>query len=91
MDYQQLIETMTPDIHRALRRAVELGKWPDGRALSEQQRALCMEAVLAWEARHLPEERRVGYIDHGSKAQAQRCGGGAEPKAELKWVEPDHD
>lgn len=88
MDYQQLIETMTPDIHRALRRAVELGKWPDGRVISAEQRALCMEAVIAWEARHLPEEQRVGYIDRGSKAEGELCGDSdaATEADHLKWV-----
>lgn len=88
MDYQQLIETMTPDIHRALRRAVELGKWPDGRVISAEQRALCMEAVIAWEARHLPEEQRVGFVDRGSKAEGELCGDShaATETDHLKWV-----
>lgn len=88
MDYQQLIDNMTPDIHQALRRAVELGKWPDGRAVSDEQRALCMEAVIAWEARHLPEEKRVGYIDRGSKAEGEMCGDSdsASGTDQLKWI-----
>lgn len=86
MDYQQLIDSMTPAIHQALRRAVELGKWPDGRALTDEQRGLCMEAVIAWEARHLPEEQRVGYIDRGTKAEGELCD---DPKPEndtLRWI-----
>lgn len=87
MNYQQLIDNMTPDIHRALRRAVELGKWPDGRVISAEQRSLCMEAVIAWEARHLPEEQRVGYIDRGSKAEGEMCSDSDEAGHDhLKWV-----
>lgn len=68
MDYQQMIETMTPELYRSLRRAVELGKWPDGRQLSAEQKQHAMQAVIAWGQRYLPESERVGYIDKGHKA-----------------------
>ncbi|WP_372750102.1 DUF1315 family protein, partial [Litorivivens sp.] len=29
-----MLKAMTPEIHAALKRAVEIGKWPDGRRLS---------------------------------------------------------
>lgn len=46
-----------------LRRALELGRWPDGRPLDARQREICLDAVLTWEARHLPPEQRTGYIE----------------------------
>ncbi len=89
MDYEQLISGMTPDIHAALKRAVEIGKWPDGRLLSADQRALCMEAVINYEHRHLPEQDRVGYIDRGDKREGETCGErpvpGADSATPLKW------
>ena len=72
-DYNSTIAAMTPDIHQRLRRAVELGKWPDGSSLSDEQKATCMEAVIAYEAANLPEQQRVGYIDRGSKAAEAAC------------------
>ncbi|EEF23830.1 conserved hypothetical protein [Ricinus communis] len=74
MDYQQLIANITPDVHASLKRAVEIGRWPDGRRLTDEQRALCMEAVIAYEAAHVGETDRVGYIDRGSKAEGEVCG-----------------
>ena len=71
MDYQQLINAMTPDLYRRLRRAVEVGKWPDGQALTPEQRESALQAVIAWGEKHLPEEERVGYIDRGHKAGDQ--------------------
>ncbi len=68
MDYQQLIANMTPETFRSLRRAVELGKWPDGRSLTREQRETCLQAVIAWGERNLPPERRVGHIDKGHKS-----------------------
>ncbi|QFU76398.1 DUF1315 family protein [Halioglobus maricola] len=67
MDYQQMIENMTPELYTNLRRAVELGKWPDGNPVTPEQRANAMQAVIAWGEQHLPAEERVGFIDKGHK------------------------
>lgn len=56
----QLINNMTPEIHHSLRTAIELGKWQDGSRLSSEQLAHCMEAVILYEAKHLPEAERIG-------------------------------
>jgi len=63
MSFEQLLEVMTPEIHTAMKTAVELGKWPDGRRLSGQEREACLQAVIAYDAKHLPETARVGYIN----------------------------
>jgi len=82
MDYRKLIESMTPEIYRSLRRSVELGKWPDGRPLSPEQRRETMQAVIAWGKLHLPEAERVGYIDKGHK-DGDKCD---DPQdTPLKW------
>ena len=67
MDYLDLVETMTPEVYSRLKRSVELGKWPDGRPLSREQRETCMQAIIAWGDKHLPAEERVGFIDKGHK------------------------
>jgi hypothetical protein len=88
MDFEQLVNNITPDIYRNLKRAVELGKWPDGRLLSQQQKELCMEAVINYEHHHVAEIERVGFIDRGSKSEGEVC----EDKSDsddhatpLKW------
>ena len=63
MDVQQLLSSLTRDIYRGLKRAVELGKWPDGNRLSAEQRQLCMQAMIAYEQKHLPPEQHTGYIE----------------------------
>ena len=79
-----MIEAMTPDVYQRLKTAVELGKWPDGRALTPAQRQETLQAVIAWGEHHLPPEDRVGYIDRGHKS-GQVCDDGApEP---LNWKE----
>lgn len=73
MDFQNLIARMDANTCAALKRAVEIGKFPDGRRLTDEQRALCMEAVLAWEMRHLPSDQHTGHIDRGSKKDGDVC------------------
>ncbi|WP_372965259.1 YeaC family protein [Marinobacter sp.] len=69
MTYDELIERLDPAVYRNLRQAIELGKWPDGRAISQEQRAICLEAVIFYENKHnIPEQERVGYLDRGEKA-----------------------
>ncbi|MDX1633808.1 MAG: DUF1315 family protein [Marinobacter sp.] len=64
MTYDELIERLDPAVYQSLKRGIELGKWPDGRPVTKEQRAICMEAVLYYERKHdIPEEQRVGYID----------------------------
>lgn len=86
MNVEQMLNAMNPDIHAALKRAVEIGKWPDGRVLTDEQRALCMEAVITYDARFVSAAERVGYIDRGSKADGELCDD--TPQASiLKWAD----
>ena len=85
MEYQQLVDQLTPELVERFRTALELGRWPDGRPVTDEQKAHCMQAVIAYEARHRPEEERVGYIDHGRKA-GQHCDDEPQP---LNWSRGD--
>lgn len=86
MDFENLIENITPEIHLSLKRAVEIGKWPGGKILTQEQRALCMEAVISYDNKFLKEDQRVGYIDRGSKAEGELCDDEPEdPHTPLKW------
>ena len=73
MDITELLPLITPQVHAGLVRAVEIGKWEDGTPLTREQRELCLQAVIAFEAAALPPEQRAGYIDRGSKTSADRC------------------
>lgn len=69
MTYEELIKRLDPTVYQNLKRSLELGKWPDGRKLTDEQRSICMEAVIYYEDHHhIPQEERVGYLDRGKKA-----------------------
>ena len=41
MDLKQLLDSITPEVYESLKRAIEVGKWPDGRVLiGRSKRAL---------------------------------------------------
>lgn len=73
MNLDHLISCITPDIYENLKEAIELGRWKDGQKLTTEQRESCMAAVIAYEAKHLAEEERTGFIDRGPKKQGDVC------------------
>ena len=85
MDFHKLIDSITPDIYESLKQAVERGKWPDGRKLTAAQREHSMQAVIAYDLRHKPEDQRVGYVP---PKKTQSCGTNKDHSDEqqpLKW------
>ena len=60
--FAAMIENITPEIYQSLKLAVEIGKWPDGRKLSLEQKELCLQAMIAYELKHLPEDQHTGYM-----------------------------
>ena len=72
MDKQAILSALTPEIVEKFRQAISLGKWEDGRKLTEEQRQTCMQAVMVWEHEFLGVEERTGYI-HRPKKAAEDC------------------
>jgi uncharacterized protein YeaC (DUF1315 family) len=64
----ELVESLTPDMVDDLKRAIELGKFPDGRLVSEEQKELMIEATIRYDALKLPEEERTGFIHRKKQA-----------------------
>ena len=57
---EDLLQQMTPEIYGDLKTAIELGKWSDGSKLEQEQLENCMQLLILYEARALPEEFRTG-------------------------------
>ncbi|MDO7640152.1 MAG: YeaC family protein [OM182 bacterium] len=54
-----LVDAMTPTIYENLKTAVELGKWGDGTRLSAEQVESCLQAIILYETKNLPESERI--------------------------------
>lgn len=69
---EDILATMNPEILMNMKTAVETGRWANGGKLTPEQTELCLQAIIAWEQRHLPEHERTGFIDRtglGTKPQ----------------------
>lgn len=69
-NFEDLIASMSRETCDNMRRAVELGRWPDGRTLTREQKQLCLQAVIAWENKNLPEQERTGYMEQACESDA---------------------
>lgn len=57
-----LINNVDNRIYQQLKTALELGRWQSGAALSTAQKEIVLQAIIAYEVRHLPEHQRTAYI-----------------------------
>lgn len=77
MDVKTLAAGITPELYERLRTAVEIGKWPDGTVLTDEQRANSMQLVMAYQAVVLKSEEHMsvgadGQLVTKSKAELKR-------------------
>lgn len=87
MDIDAFTQALSPDIIERFRNAIETGKWPDGRALTKEQRATCMQAVIAYEHHHLDETQRTGYVPPKDSACAPEDNASEKDSEKaLKWT-----
>jgi len=68
-EFKEKAQQISPDIYRQFKRAIEVGRWPDGRRLGNDQREIVLEAIILYENAHLPEEERTGHIADGCKSK----------------------
>jgi uncharacterized protein YeaC (DUF1315 family) len=68
MTYDEIVRIINPEIHCNLKRAIELGKWPNGIALTQEQKEICIRAIIYYESKsNLPDDQRIGFIDTSKK------------------------
>lgn len=62
MTFANIAQQLTPDLVLVFRQSLETSKWPDGRPMTKEQKALVLESLLLWEQQHLPEAERTGFM-----------------------------
>ncbi|MET4693847.1 YeaC family protein [Endozoicomonas lisbonensis] len=85
MQLTDFLEIMNPDLYQVLKQSVELGRWPDGKRLSEQEREASLQALIAWEFEHLPEDQRTGYMPVSCKSSQKPVQTEDEPASILRF------
>ncbi|MFT6028623.1 MAG: hypothetical protein ACI8O8_000348 [Oleiphilaceae bacterium] len=73
MNFEDVAQKISPDVYQRFKEALELGKWPDGRILTKDQKEICLQAIMVYErAQAIPEDQRTGYVDSTKKTSP--CG-----------------
>ena len=65
MEIERIIDGMTPEVYQRLAPAVELGKWPDGVALTDEQKENCLQLVMLWQARYNVDAQHMTIDTNG--------------------------
>lgn len=65
MNLDQIVNSMTPEIYQRLVTAVELGKWPDGVALTTEQKENSLQLVMLWQARNNTQAQHMTIDTNG--------------------------
>lgn len=82
MHFNAMIDNISLAVYGKLQQTVELGKGSNSVHLMPEHTELSLQAVMAYNHNNKSAEKRVGYIDHGSK-QA-KC-----EADKIKWVGDD--
>ncbi|WP_455843678.1 YeaC family protein [Pantoea agglomerans] len=83
-ELEAMLEAMTPEVYERLSTAVEIGKWPDGVALTPEQKENCLQLVMLWQARHNDDPQHMTISKGGDMVM--------KSKKQLKeefGIEPD--
>ncbi len=84
MRFKELINAIDEETYLGLKRAIEIGKWQDGRRLSQEQKELTLQAIIAYEIdNNMDDEQRTGYVDT-AKSDCH-TDGKVPASATLKW------
>jgi hypothetical protein len=80
MDFEQLVDSLTPELYQNMKTAVEIGKWPDGTPLTEKQKEAAIQAVMLYDAKH--------YGDHDEPFRVKSDGSVelGKPQATQKLI-----
>ena len=78
---EEFLQALDKDIVERFKRAIELGKWPDGRVLTAEQKQTCMQAVIVFEHKNLAETERTGYVP----PKETPCATHSDEPQPIKW------
>ncbi|AZG73147.1 YeaC family protein [Shewanella livingstonensis] len=87
-DINKVIDEMPEEVYQRLLSATELGKWDDGKVLTDQQRESTLQVVMLYQARKLKQTEHFtiaagGNINELSKSELKKQFKG-DPIAEFK-------
>jgi uncharacterized protein YeaC (DUF1315 family) len=64
-ELEAMLAAMTPEVYERLATAVETGKWPDGVALTQEQKENSLQLVMLWQARNNTQAQHMTIDTNG--------------------------
>lgn len=86
MNFKEMIDNMSPEVYESIKLAVELGKWPNGVRLTDEQKELCLQTVITYDYSNKGEDERVGFIDRNAHLGCSSKKDTLEHET-VKWVD----
>ena len=68
--FTEQAQALDEQAYQALKQALELSKWANGERLTSEQKEICMQTIISYEALHLAEEERSGYMPQACKSNS---------------------
>ena len=92
-EFEQKSRQLSPELYRQFKSSVELGKWPDGRNVTKEQKEILLQAIIIYEAHHLTENERTGVMEdacasRSDSAAVEKVTGDSEAEVDestLRW------
>lgn len=77
MDFNVLVQAMSPETYEKLAEAVATGRWADGNLMTEAQREQSLQLVMAYQSQVLKSDELFtiganGQMVHKSKAELKK-------------------
>ncbi len=77
MDIEQLLSFIDENAYKRLNYAIETGRWPEGKALTQTERDHAMQVVMLYQSRHNTDAQHMSVEQGGamkikSKAELKR-------------------
>ncbi|MDP2561535.1 YeaC family protein [Psychrobium sp. 1_MG-2023] len=74
MQIEHLINNMSPAVYEVIKQGVEIGRWPNGEPLTEEQRDMASQAMMLYQGTHLEQTDHMtvakgGTLNQHSKSQ----------------------
>ncbi|BBN81286.1 hypothetical protein PA25_12710 [Pseudoalteromonas sp. A25] len=72
MNIDNLVNSITPEVFERLQYGASTGKWPDGTALSEAQKAQTLQLVMLYQSKVAKSDEQFTINERGEMVQKSK-------------------
>ena len=85
-------QQLSPDIIERFRLALAQGKWPDGQAVTDNQKDILTQAIIVYDAVHKADGQRIGELEGECASKSKKLNSAkkrdekpADKESLIKW------